>query len=85
VIKKQRLYQLQETQARIQLRNNNALIGKTVEVLVTGPNPKQSGEVIGRTVNYRVVNFKSDTPAGQFTTILVENVGPYSLRGTEAA
>ncbi len=84
-IKKQRLYRLQETQEKIQLRNNKALTGKTVKVLVTGPNPKKPGEVIGRTVNYRVVNFKSGTPAGRFTNILVENVGPYSLRGTEVA
>lgn len=81
--KKQRLYRLQETQKNIQLRNNQAQIGKTVEVLVTGPNPKRPGDVIGRTVNYRVVNFKSETPAGEFTNVLVESVGPYSLRGRE--
>jgi len=84
-VKKQRLYELQEIQKKIQLKNNKTLIGKTVEVLVTGSNPKKPGEVIGRTVNYRVVNFKSSTPAGQFTNVLVENVGPYSLRGTEVA
>jgi tRNA-2-methylthio-N6-dimethylallyladenosine synthase len=82
-VKKDRLYRLQAAQKDIQLRNNRALIGKTVEVLVTGPNPKREGEVIGRTVNYRVVNFKSTTPAGNFTSVLVENVGPYSLRGRE--
>jgi tRNA-2-methylthio-N6-dimethylallyladenosine synthase len=84
-VKKQRLYELQEIQKKIQLKNNKTLIGKTVEVLVTGSNPKKPGEVIGRTVNYRVVNFKSSTPVGQFTNVLVENVGPYSLRGTEVA
>ncbi|HLP60638.1 MAG TPA: tRNA (N6-isopentenyl adenosine(37)-C2)-methylthiotransferase MiaB [Candidatus Deferrimicrobium sp.] len=82
-IKKERLYRLQECQKNIQLKNNKALIGKTVEVLVTGPHPKKKGEVIGRTVNYRVVNFKSDTPAGEFTEVLIENAGPYSLRGTQ--
>ena len=50
---------------------------------MTGPNPKRPGEIIGRTVNYRVVNFKSVTPAGEFTRVLIENVGPYSLRGRE--
>ncbi|MCP5107957.1 MAG: tRNA (N6-isopentenyl adenosine(37)-C2)-methylthiotransferase MiaB [bacterium] len=85
LVKKQRLYQVQETQKNIQLKNNTAEIGKTVEVLVTGPNPKRAGEVIARTVNYRVVNFKSETPAGEFTNVLVENVGPYSLRGRETA
>ncbi len=84
-IKKQRLYRLQEVQKNIQLRNNKTLIGKTIEVLVTGPHPKAAGEVIGRTVNYRVVNFKSDTPAGEFTRVLIENVGPYSIKGKECA
>jgi tRNA-2-methylthio-N6-dimethylallyladenosine synthase len=82
-VKKERLHRLQELQKNIQLRNNRALIGEVVEVLVTGPNPGKPGEVIGRTVNYRVVNFKSTTPAGEFTNILIENVGPYSLRGEE--
>jgi len=82
-VKKQRLYKLQELQRKIQLKNNKALIGSTVEVLITGKNPKKSGEVIGRTVSYRVVNFKSGTGVGEFTKVLIENVGPYSLRGRE--
>jgi len=82
-IKKQRLYELQEVQKRIQLKNNKASIGSIVEVLVTAKNPKKEGEVIGRTESYRVVNFKSDTAIGEFTHVLVEHVGPYSLRGKE--
>jgi tRNA-2-methylthio-N6-dimethylallyladenosine synthase len=82
-IKKQRLYELQEVQKHIQLKNNKALLGNVVEVLVTGRNPKKEGEAIGRTESYRVVNFKSDTAIGEFTHVLVENVGPYSLRGKE--
>jgi len=82
-VKKQRLYKLQELQKEIQLKNNKALIGKTVEVLVTGRNPKKEDEVIGRTESYRVVNFKSAAEIGSFTDVLIENVGPYSLRGRE--
>jgi tRNA-2-methylthio-N6-dimethylallyladenosine synthase len=82
-VKKQRLYELQELQRKIQLKNNKALIGSTVEVLITGKNPRKPGEVIGRTVSYRVVNFKSGTGVGEFTKVLIENVGPYSLRGRE--
>jgi tRNA-2-methylthio-N6-dimethylallyladenosine synthase len=83
IIKKQRLYELQELQRKIQLKNNKVLVGSTVEVLITGKNPKKPGEVIGRTVSYRVVNFKSGTGVGEFTRVLIENVGPYSLRGRE--
>jgi tRNA-2-methylthio-N6-dimethylallyladenosine synthase len=82
-VKKQRLYKLQDVQKNIQLKNNRALIGKTVEVLVTGNNHKKKGELIGRTDTYRVVNFKSTTPVGEFTNVLVDHVGPYSLRGRE--
>jgi tRNA-2-methylthio-N6-dimethylallyladenosine synthase len=82
-IKKDRLYQLQETQKRIQLKNNKKERGKIVEVLVTGKNPKKPGEVIGRTESYRVVNFRSTTSIGRFTRVLIDEVGPYSLRGRE--
>ncbi len=82
-VKKARLYQLQDLQKEIQLKNNKALIGSTVDVLITGQNPKKEGDVIGRTETYRVVNLKSTTPVGQFTRLRVENVGPYSLRGSE--
>ncbi|MCP5053256.1 MAG: tRNA (N6-isopentenyl adenosine(37)-C2)-methylthiotransferase MiaB [bacterium] len=82
-VKKQRLYRLQELQRDIQFKNNKDLIGRTVEVLVTGRNPRMDGDVIGRTETYRVVNFKSGVNAGQFTNVRVDNVGPYSLRGQE--
>lgn len=81
--KKQRLYRLQELQKQVQLKNNTALIGDTIEVLVTDPHPKKAGEMIGRTEHYRVVNFESTTPAGTFTRVKIERVGPYSLRGIE--
>jgi tRNA-2-methylthio-N6-dimethylallyladenosine synthase len=82
-IKKQRLYELQELQKQIQLKNNKALIGSTVEVMVTAQHAKKHDEVIGRTESYRVVNFKSAAAVGEFTKVRVESVGPYSLRGKE--
>lgn len=83
--KKQRLYQLQEVQKNIQLKKNRALIGQTIDVLVTEPHPRKAGDMIGRTEHYRVVNFLSTTPPGQFTRVKIENAGPYSLRGVEPA
>jgi len=82
-VKKQRLYKLQEVQRDIQLQNNKKLIGKTIEALIVKRNPKKIDEVIARTESYRVVNFKSDADPGEFKKILIENVGPYSLRGKE--
>lgn len=81
--KKERLYRLQAAQERIQLEQNRRLIGRVVEVLVTGKNPRRTGEMIGRTESYQVVNFKAAASPGEIKFIFIENVGPYSLRGRE--
>jgi len=80
---KQRLYALQELQARIQLKNNRRWLGKVIEVLITEKHPKKTGEVIGRSESLRVVNFASRTPVGAFTRVRVTAAGPHSLRGEE--
>jgi len=80
---KERLYALQETQAGIQLRNNRRLLGETIEVLIVEKHPKKAGEVIGRSESYRVVNFVSTTPIGEFAHVKVTAAGPHSLRGEE--
>jgi tRNA-2-methylthio-N6-dimethylallyladenosine synthase len=80
---KARLYALQETQAGIQLRNNRLQLGRTIEVLIVEKHPKKAGEVIGRSESYRVVNFVSATPVGEFTRVKVTAAGPHSLRGEE--
>lgn len=79
--KKERLYRLQGVQKSIQLKNNKELVGKDLDVLVTGKNPKIDGEVVGRTETYRVVNFESDAEPGEMLKVKIERVGPYSLRG----
>lgn len=82
-VKKDRLYELQKIQEEIQLKNNRKLIGQIVEVLITRENPKKQGEVIGRTESHRVVNLRSGGLAGEFRPVLIENVGPHSLRGVD--
>jgi len=81
--KKERLYKLQNLQKEIQLRHNKSMIGKTVEVLVTGINKKRPDEFVGRTESYKTVNFKSNDKdiIGKFLNIEIERIGPYSLRG----
>ena len=82
---RERLQALQELQEKIQLRNNRRWIGKSIEVLVSEPHPKKAGEVVGRSESYRVVNFASQTPLGQFTRVTITGAGPHSLRGEEIA
>lgn len=80
---RERLYALQELQATIQLKNNRLLVGKTIDVLVCEKHPKKAGEMIGRSESYRVVNFASQTPVGEFTQVRITGAGPHSLRGEE--
>jgi len=82
-INKERLYKLQNLQKEIQLKHNKALIGKAIEVLVTGINKKNPEEFVGRTESYKTVNFKSEKKSiiGNFVNVKIERVGPYSLRG----
>jgi len=79
----ERLVALQEAQERIQLRNNRLLIGQDIDVLVSEAHPKKAGELIGRSESYRVVNFASRTPIGEFTRVKIMAAGPHSLRGEE--
>jgi tRNA-2-methylthio-N6-dimethylallyladenosine synthase len=82
-INKERLYKLQNLQKEIQLKHNKALIGKIIEVLVTGINKKNTEEFVGRTESYKTVNFKSKKKSiiGSFVNVKIERIGPYSLRG----
>jgi tRNA-2-methylthio-N6-dimethylallyladenosine synthase len=80
---RERLQALQKIQADIQLRNNRRLIGQEARVLIVGRHPKRTGDVIGRSESYRVVNFSSSTPVGAFTRVRVTGAGPHSLRGEE--
>lgn len=81
---KERLYALQELQAAIQLKNNRLLLGKTIDVLICEKHPKKAGEMIGRSESYRVVNFASQAPVGEFARVRITGAGPHSLRGEEA-
>lgn len=82
---KERLLALQKLQNDIQLKNNRQLIGRTVKVLIAEKNPKKTGDVIGRSESYRVVNFTSNTPIGMFTHVKITGAGPHSLRGEEVS
>ena len=80
---KERLLTLQTLQTAIQLENNCQLIGQTIKVLIVEKHRKKLGDVIGRSESYRVVNFNSQTPIGNFTTVKITGAGPHSLRGEQ--
>jgi tRNA-2-methylthio-N6-dimethylallyladenosine synthase len=81
-VKKERLYRLQELingQARA---ISEAMLGTTQRILVEGPSRKDEQELMGRTENNRVVNFKGgERLIGQFVDVRITEVLPNSLRG----
>jgi tRNA-2-methylthio-N6-dimethylallyladenosine synthase len=81
-VKKERLYRLQElinSQARA---ISEAMLGTVQRILVEGPSKKDAAELMGRTENNRVVNFKGgERLIGQFVDVRITEVMPNSLRG----
>jgi len=82
-IKKERLQLLHELQKKIQLEDHWKLVGKQLEVMVTGKNPKREGELLGRTESYKIVTFPGNRKPGEFINVTIDSFGPHSLRGIE--
>jgi tRNA-2-methylthio-N6-dimethylallyladenosine synthase len=82
--KGERLAILQEHQRQIQLRRNQAWMGREFEVLVESYQPRL-GQSVGRTSSNRIVNFPG-TPEwiGQYMNVRVTGAGPNSLVGVRA-
>ncbi|HSQ10890.1 MAG TPA: TRAM domain-containing protein, partial [Burkholderiaceae bacterium] len=63
-------------------RYSSAMIGTTRRILVEGPSRKDGEELMGRTENNRIVNFKGPTRLiVQMVDIVVTEALPHSLRG----
>jgi tRNA-2-methylthio-N6-dimethylallyladenosine synthase len=82
--KGRRLIALQERQRQIQLRRNQALVGREFEVLVEGFHPKLE-QAAGRTTSNHVVNFPGEAGwVGRYMSVRVTSAGPNSLVGVRA-
>jgi len=79
--KARRLAVLQEHQRQIQLRRNQAMMGREFEVLVEGYQPRLQ-QAVGRTTSNRTVNFAGSPEwMGQYMNVRVTGAGPNSLVG----
>lgn len=79
-----RLAVLQERQRQIQLRRNQALIGREFEVLVEAWQPRL-GQAVGRTTANRVINFPGEAVwVGRYMNVQVTSAGPNSLVGVRS-
>jgi tRNA-2-methylthio-N6-dimethylallyladenosine synthase len=84
--KSRRLAIAQERQREIQIRRNAAYVGAVEECLVEGFN-KATGQWIGRTTQYKTLNFlragaeDAADLTGQYVQVRVTRAGPNSLAG----
>ncbi|HZP49181.1 MAG TPA: tRNA (N6-isopentenyl adenosine(37)-C2)-methylthiotransferase MiaB [Vicinamibacterales bacterium] len=80
--KTRRIVALQARQRAIQTRLNDALVGRTVEVLVDSASRKRDTEISGRTSQNVVVNLPGPAAwIGRTVSVRVERAGPHSVWG----
>lgn len=81
-VKGRRLMELQALQKRIQLRKNQSMVGKVVEILVDNVSKKDPHALCGRTSSNRIVNFKGGSEfMGKFLRVKIIRAGPNSVFG----
>jgi tRNA-2-methylthio-N6-dimethylallyladenosine synthase len=80
-LKFERLARLNALQRGIQERRNQRWVGRSVSVLVDGPNRKNQLEWTGRTPEARWVHFEGDSAPGRVETVRVSGASAFSLRG----
>jgi tRNA-2-methylthio-N6-dimethylallyladenosine synthase len=89
--KRRRLTVLNDRQQEIQLKRNEAMTGKTFEILVDGVSRKpaspagEPGQWTGRSSSNRILNFSSQHPnlLGQYVHVRVTRASPNSLVGEQ--
>lgn len=81
-VKKRRLAELQGLLNEQSQQISNKMIGSQQRLLVTGPSKKDPGELMGRTENNRIVNFKGNQRLiGEFVDVTITKAFANSLRG----
>lgn len=80
-VKFERLARLNAIQKAIQERRNRNWVGRSVEVLVEGPNRRNANEWTGRTAEARWVHFGGDSAAGRIERVQIAQASAFSLRG----
>jgi tRNA-2-methylthio-N6-dimethylallyladenosine synthase len=72
-----RLARLIEVQNRITAERNRELLGRTLELLIEGPSPRNSGW-LGRTITNKVVIVKGDCAPGDLVRCRVERINGWT-------
>jgi tRNA-2-methylthio-N6-dimethylallyladenosine synthase len=81
-VKTRRIRGLQLLQRRIQLELHEAVVGRTVEVLVDARSRRRDWELSGRSTGNTVVNFPGRPDwVGRFVDVQIRRAGPFSVWG----
>ncbi len=81
-VKQERLSVLQKIQREMTFEKNQALEGRTEEVLVEGWSKQSDQDVTGRTRSNKIVNFRGDIDlVGNLIQVRITEAYPHSLRG----
>ncbi len=85
-VKKRRLAEIIEVQAKVSLQDNLKDIGKTFEVLIEGNSKKSDLHFKGRNSQYKTIVFpkKENLEPGDYVHVTVDNVTSGTLLGTIA-
>jgi tRNA-2-methylthio-N6-dimethylallyladenosine synthase len=80
-----RLTELQRLQSRIQIENNQACVGRVLEVLVEHPSRNDPRQWMGRSSCFRAVNLPCDASmAGHLVPVRITHAHAHSLEGEPA-
>lgn len=82
-VKKERLHRVQDLATRHGLERSQRYLNRIVEVLVEDKNPRNAGQVMGRTRQGRQVYFDGDIQAlqGEYVQVKITEAGTWSLIG----
>ncbi len=82
-IQKERFARLTDLQTRLSLLRNEEYLGRTVPVLILGPDPKQPGGLTGRTDGNKIVQISDcSAPAGFWVPVRIEKASNWALCGS---
>lgn len=80
-VAEERMHRLVTAIQRIARERNDALLGRTVEVMVERPSRQHPGEVMGRTRGHKPVNFVSSARPGDLVDVELVEATSTSFRG----
>ncbi len=61
--------------------NNKKYVGRIMEVMVDGQSKIKNNMITGRTINWKIVNFKGNLKEGEFCKVKIIKATPFSLIG----